>query len=115
MDAVQDWVSASDLFVFLSRREGLGYVILEAMACGLPVIVSPLDGIADELVDEGETGFVIRDPDDPRGAAERIRELLPESPRRDAIRERARATALERFSLEARARRLAAIYRGLVR
>lgn len=49
---------ASDMFVFPSRNEGLGNVILEAMACGLPVIVSQLP-VLEKVVTHGENGFLI--------------------------------------------------------
>ncbi|MBV9220691.1 MAG: glycosyltransferase family 4 protein [Methylobacteriaceae bacterium] len=46
----------ADVFIFPSRREGFGLVVLEAMAAGLPVIVANVDGPA-ELVQDGETGL----------------------------------------------------------
>lgn len=48
-------VSAADVFVFPSRTDTLGLVMLEAMACGVPVAAFPVPGPAD-LVTEGSTG-----------------------------------------------------------
>jgi glycosyltransferase involved in cell wall biosynthesis len=112
---LHDWMGASDTMVFLSRREGLGFVILEALACGLPCIVSPLDGIARELLIEGETGFVMDDPDDPQAVARALERLRERNPRVERMRELARRTAVERFSMGARAKGLADLYRGLAR
>jgi len=53
------YYQAADFLVFPSRREGLGNVMLEAMASGLPVIASHLHGITDKVIKDGENGFLI--------------------------------------------------------
>ena len=53
----------ADLYVMPSRGEGFGFVFLEAMACGVPVIGSKLDGSREALLD-GELGLLV-DPDNP--------------------------------------------------
>jgi glycosyltransferase involved in cell wall biosynthesis len=52
------------------RGEGFGFVFLEAMACGVPVIASKLDG-SREAVRDGELGQLV-DPDDADALAEAI-------------------------------------------
>jgi glycosyltransferase involved in cell wall biosynthesis len=58
-----DHYRLADVYVMPSRGEGFGFVLLEAMACGIPVIASTLDG-GREAVLNGELGSLV-DPDDP--------------------------------------------------
>lgn len=52
-------IGASDVFVFPSRREGMGIAPIEAMAAGVPVIIARLPGITDLANVEGETGLYV--------------------------------------------------------
>lgn len=54
---VADLYRAADLFILPSRAEGLPNAMLEAMACGLPVVAADVSG-SRELVTEGATGFL---------------------------------------------------------
>ena len=60
----------ADAFVMPSRLEGFGYVFIEALACGLPVVGSQLDGSRDALLD-GELGELVN-PDDSEALSEGI-------------------------------------------
>jgi len=71
---------AGDLYVMLSKFDTFGMVVLEAMAAGLPVIVSSQVGARD-LVKEGENGFVITDASDHDLIASKIQYLCDESNR----------------------------------
>ena len=64
-------MKVADVFVLPSIREGLPNVLLEAMACALPCVVSDLPGVTDWLIDEGVTGVLFRS-DDPDVLAEKI-------------------------------------------
>jgi glycosyltransferase involved in cell wall biosynthesis len=67
-------LSASDIFVFPSRREGMGLAPMEAMAAGLPVIIAKIPTITDLASLEGETGYYI--PVNDADALERAMEKL---------------------------------------
>lgn len=64
----------ADVFVFPSFNEGMSNNMLEAMACGLPIVMTPTGG-AQELVRDGENGFIINfaDADD---IAEKVERLI---------------------------------------
>jgi glycosyltransferase involved in cell wall biosynthesis len=64
----------ADLYVMPSRGEGFGFVFLEALACGVPVIASSIDGSRDAVRD-GILGQMVN-PDDPEALMEAIRKGL---------------------------------------
>ncbi|MFC0188564.1 N-acetyl-alpha-D-glucosaminyl L-malate synthase BshA [Fictibacillus aquaticus] len=68
-DKVADLFSISDLKLLLSEKESFGLVLLEAMACGVPVIGSNIGGIP-EVISDGETGYIV-----PLGDVEQATEL----------------------------------------
>ena len=71
---IPDWLNAADVFVLPSLSEGRPNVILEALACGRPVVATRVGGIP-EIVDDGRTGFLV-EPQQPDQLAERIGLLL---------------------------------------
>jgi len=58
-DEVLQVLKAADHFILPTRSEGLPNVVIEAMACGLPCILSRLEGITDYLVRDGERGRLV--------------------------------------------------------
>ena len=72
---------ASDLYIMLSKFDTFGNVVLEAMAAGLPVIISSNVG-AKDLVQEGKNGFIISHTSDSDYIAAKIALLLDENIRR---------------------------------
>lgn len=100
------WYGAADALLLPSEREGLPNVVMEAMACGTPVVASHLPGTA-EAVSVAAAGRLVGEPDG-RTMAEAVRRLLAESLPRSATREHA-AT----FSWEAAGLNLALLYRRL--
>ncbi|HUN56436.1 MAG TPA: glycosyltransferase family 4 protein, partial [Smithella sp.] len=71
---------AGDLYMMLSKFDTFGNVVLEAMAAGLPVIVSGNVG-AKDIVKEGVNGFIVNDTSDTDYIAAKITELLNENNR----------------------------------
>jgi UDP-glucose:(heptosyl)LPS alpha-1,3-glucosyltransferase len=75
VEGMERFYLASDLFMMLSKFDTFGMAALEAMAAGLPVILSGNVG-AKDLVEDGRNGFVVGDPADAASAAERIGRLM---------------------------------------
>lgn len=61
-NVVEQYLSAMDVFILPSYREGFGAVVVEAEAMGLPVIVSDIPGPTDAMR-EGETGLIVKKAD----------------------------------------------------
>jgi glycosyltransferase involved in cell wall biosynthesis len=88
--------------------ELLGLTILEAMACGTPVVASRVGGIP-EILQDGQTGYLV-EPGDPQQLGERIAELLEPTPRWQAMSARAVETVRDRFTWRHVAERCLAAY-----
>jgi len=71
---VPDLLHAMDVFLLTSRFEGLPRVLLQAMAAGVPVVATAVDGTP-EVVRDGRSGLLIP-PRDARAAADRVLELI---------------------------------------
>jgi UDP-glucose:(heptosyl)LPS alpha-1,3-glucosyltransferase len=74
-EKLPEFYLAGDLYAMLSRFDTFGMVVLEAMAAGLPVLISGSVGARD-IVREGENGFVVENPEDADAVADRIRTML---------------------------------------
>jgi len=98
----------ADMLVLTSDYEGTPNVVLEAMACGLPVITTRAGEIPD-LVEDGETGYVT-DLGDVEAIANAIVELANHPDRREQMGKVARARVEARYSLDMLGPRLMAIY-----
>jgi glycosyltransferase involved in cell wall biosynthesis len=81
-----------DIFTFPSRYEAHPLVLLEAMASGLPSVVSGTFG-AEEFI--GESGIILKDPNDAQELARAIRQILESPQRASLMRKSGRNRALE--------------------
>ena len=109
-DAVPDWIRSADVVVVPSRREPLGLVAIEALACGVPVIASHVGGLL-ESVQDGRTGILIP-PDDPSAIADALRSL--EDDGRRASYAAAAPSSIARHSLDRSTEAMDAIWRSLI-
>jgi glycosyltransferase involved in cell wall biosynthesis len=91
-----DAYAAADVFALPSSSEAQGIVVLEAMACGLPVVASRVGGLIGTIRD-AETGFLVP-PGDVDALANRLLELLRDPARRDAMGATARRAVEKRFT-----------------
>lgn len=104
------FLAAADLVVVPSLNEGMGRVLVEAMALGRPVVATRVGGIPAVVVD-GETGRLVA-PDDPSALARAVNELLKDPGLRQRMGEAGRRRA-EQFSLTVMESRLLDLYKGL--
>ncbi len=96
---VKRWMQAADGFVLTSRYEGLPMVLLEAGACGLPVVATDVAGTREVIVN-GETGWLAR-AGDAGALAKAMAKLMRTSPeKRRAMGERARLRVAQKFAME---------------
>ncbi len=102
-----EFYGASDVMAIASRREQFGQVIVEAMACCLPVIAVRSLGPA-AIVEDGRTGWLVALDDEP-ALAEAMVQAVNDPPERRRRGELARRAAVERFSWPSIAARLASV------
>jgi glycosyltransferase involved in cell wall biosynthesis len=98
-DDIPRVLSAADAAVHMSEAEGFSNAVLEAMACGLPVIASRATSHPEQVV-EGETGYLV-DPGDGVAVAERISRLASDLVLARALGSAGRLRLLERFTIDA--------------
>lgn len=89
------WMARAEVFVLPSYFEGLPTVLIEAMACGCPVVATDCPTGPREILDEGRYGKLVP-MRDPERLAEAILETLATAPDREALLERARAFHVDR-------------------
>jgi glycosyltransferase involved in cell wall biosynthesis len=105
-DRIPHYLNQLKLTVIPSYSEGLPNLALEAMACGTPVLASPVGGIP-ELITDGETGFLLGG-NSSTAIAQGVARAV-DSPRLEIIAQQARALVEREYSLSAATRRYQAI------
>lgn len=92
---VHRYLRAMDIFVLPSRTEALGMAIMEAMACGLPVVASRVGGIP-EIVEDQVTGLIF-DAGNVGQLSNALSQLIEDPEKRKAFGESARKKAYQSF------------------
>jgi glycosyltransferase involved in cell wall biosynthesis len=108
-----DWYRAMDLMVFPSLWDGLPNALLEAMACGRPVLACAVGGIP-EVVRDRLDGLLIQPRDLHRFAAEAVRVSMEDPALLRRLGETARARMLHAFTPEAERDAILDVWRSLV-
>jgi glycosyltransferase involved in cell wall biosynthesis len=118
-DDVLSAYQTADVFVLAPRvtadgdRDGVPNVIVEAMACGLPVVTTDAGGIAD-VVQHGGTGLVAP-PGDVQALARHLAALLDDPARRRALGDAGRRVVEDRFDVRSAASELSLVFAGAAR
>jgi len=105
--------SAADVAAVPSQQENFPLTVLEALACGVPVVGSAVGGIR-EIVRDGVTGLLVP-PDDAAALASATEELLRDVARRARMGAACRQLVLAEYSLDLQARRYADLYAQILR
>jgi len=109
---IREVLNTFDLFTLSSITEGISMTILEAMACGLPVVATDVGGNK-EIIHPPECGLTAP-ARDPRALAEAYLTLLRDPARRAAMGTAARERAMQHFSVETMVKAYSTLYEQLL-
>jgi mannosyltransferase len=112
IEEVERWYRRLTIYAFTSRNEGFGLTLIEAMAAGAALVASRA-GAAEFVVEDGVTG-VLTPPGDVDALMTALEPLMRDPASAAAMGMRARARVTEKFSLDAEANAIAAVYRTLI-
>lgn len=105
-DDLPFWYGGADVFAYPAHYEGFGLPVLEAMACGVPVVTSDISSLPEVA---GDAALLI-DPDDEADLATALLEVMTDPGLAAALRDRGRRRAAE-FSWQTTARMTVDVYR----
>ncbi len=107
-DDIHNILNTLDIFVLPSKSEAMPLSLLEAMACGLPVVASAVGGIP-EMVENGQTGMLVP-PKDETALVAALERLIANEKERTAMGIAARQAVEKRYGLEAMVKEYEALY-----
>jgi glycosyltransferase involved in cell wall biosynthesis len=109
---IERFLASADVFVLPSLKDSLPTAVAEAMASGLPIVASDVDGIS-EMIEHGKTGLLFR-AGHVAGLAEAVTSLLEDRDKALSLGRAAREVACARFDVRSSAARLHAEYLGVI-
>jgi len=112
IEEVQRWYKRLTVYAFTSRNEGFGLTLIEAMAAGA-ALVAARAGAAELVVDDGVTGVLVP-TGDAAALAAAIEPLMRDPAAAASMGAQGRQRVVDKFSLDAEAASIAAVYRRLV-
>ncbi|MBA3019133.1 MAG: glycosyltransferase family 4 protein [Proteobacteria bacterium] len=110
---VRKYLAMSDIFVFPSFQEGFPNSVLEAMACGLPVIATRIGGIVDVIKDE-ENGLLV-EPGNANQLADALKRLICDAEYASALGRNALKTIRKNYDINVIANEYIDLYTGLMK
>lgn len=111
-ERVPELINQSRIFIYPSREEPFGLSIIEAMACGVPVVTTNVFGPS-EIITNGQDGLVVN-PNDVGALADAIRSLLNDKQLRTQMGAQGRTTVEDRFDSNQHLENLFSIYQDLL-
>lgn len=111
-EQILEYLNMADVFVLPSRHEGLGIALIEAMACGIPVIGSNVDGIVDII--EHEKNGILFPVNDEKALAKAVDRLLQDENLRNGFIKAGLKKVKENFLWNSILRKIEDIYTELV-
>jgi glycosyltransferase involved in cell wall biosynthesis len=110
-DEIKTWMQKAQVLVLPSLEEGMGVVLLEALACGTPLVASRIDGIQDVVTPD--VGVLVP-PADPQALAKGLRHVLAEPLKWDQLSLAARERAMVHYDWDYVSSKYVALYRDVI-
>jgi glycosyltransferase involved in cell wall biosynthesis len=107
-----NYLRDADVFVYPSYYEGMPMAVLEAMACGLPIVASKVGGLLD-LIQDGINGILV-DPGEPEKLASALCRLTKEHELRYSMGKASYKLACEQYDIEQHVAQLIGIYKSIL-
>jgi glycosyltransferase involved in cell wall biosynthesis len=104
---------ASDVFVFPSRNESFGNVLVEAMACGTACVATRIDGVTDNILENGYNGLVV-EQENHEALGDAILSVLRDPDLRDHLSTRGVQTVNDKFRMDLIAQKYQSLYSSLL-
>lgn len=112
VDDITKILRCLDIYCLSSLTEGCNRTLLEAMAVGLPVVATAVGGNV-EIVEDSVNGILVP-PNDPRGLASAILDLLKDKKRSDKMGKTGRKVIFEKFGIKKNVQLTQSIYEEII-